>query len=568
MTQPRVITKALGLLLAAALGGLSGCNGNGDDTSPTDTTTPPASVELGIVKPTATCASLASTNLVEIGGVGSTISSATEGTVAINGKDTKFCTVEGTLAPAVGFRVRLPLETWTQRTLDLGCGGLCGSISAAVDPGQAFGCPLVQSGGFVLASTNMGHTNAEAAWSQDAQRRVDFAYRAVHITNLAAKKLTLAFYGQAQKYAYFVGCSDGGREGLMAAQRYPTDYNGIVVGAPAFLFQTQNSLLHGWGSRANRDNGLTTGNVVMYPAKAAVLHRAVVAACDAQDGQTDGLLSDPRLCGYDPAAIQCPDGATDTSACLTATEVASARKFYAGPRDATTNRRVLVGTSQYGSELNWSGVFVPASDTPTTRLGSDNFVNGARSVIFTDATPPTIDELDFSEAFYAKLRPRHPLNDATNPDLTAFKAAGGRLILWHGWADQHISPIGTIAYYEAMQKVLGQSTMDGFMRLYLLPGVAHCGSGEGHDKLDLVTAAVNWVEKGTAPDGITTSRTDAGGAVTASRPVYPYPALAKLNSGADATQAGNYAKGPALYTSSVPDWAGTEFFNPYAAAPL
>jgi len=354
----------------------------------------------------------------------------------------------------------------------------------------------------------------------------------------------------------------------MAAQRYADDYDGIVAGAPAFLFNVQNSLHHGWMARSNRDNGLSTGNVVLYPSKAAVLHTAVVAACDALDGQTDGLLADPRQCHFDPATIQCADGATDTSACLTATEVATVNKFYNGPRDPVTNRRILVGGPQYGSELNWAGVFVPSNDTVTTRVGSDNFVAGARYVIFTDATPPTLDEFEFTEAFYSKLRPRHPLNDATSPDLTAFKNAGGKLLLWHGWADQHISPINTIAYYEAMQGVMGQASMDAFMRMYLAPGVSHCGGGEGLPNMDLVSAMVDWVERGKTPDAITTVRTDAAGAVTSSRPMYPYPQLAKYNGSGDPNVAASYGRGGALYTAPAPDWAGVDMFEPYTGAPL
>ncbi|MEO6856254.1 MAG: tannase/feruloyl esterase family alpha/beta hydrolase, partial [Rhodoferax sp.] len=511
-----------------------------------DSTAAAQSTALAIVKPTAACASLSSTDLTAIGGVGSIITSATEGSLAINGVNVKFCTVEGTLAPAVGFRVRLPVDTWTQRYAHMGCGGLCGSIDASATPSQAYGCPITQQGGMVLSSTNMGHTGAEANWSQDAQRRVDFAYRGVHVTTEATKKLIQAYYGQAQKHAYFVGCSDGGREGLMAAQRYPTDYDGIVVGAPAFLFNVQNSLHHGWLARSNRDNGLSTGNLVMFPAKATVLHNAVVAACDALDGQTDGLISDPRKCTFDPATIQCAANATDTSACLTTAEVATASKFYNGPRDPLSNRRILVGGPQYGSELNWTGVFVPASAT-STGVFSEMIVGGARNLIYTDATPPTLDQLEFTEAFYSKLRPRHPLNDATNPDLSAFKAAGGKLILWHGWADQHISPINTIAYYEAMQKTMGQTNMDSFMRMFVVPGVAHCGGGEGHSNMDLVTAIDDWVIKGTAPTAVTTYRTDTTtAAVISSRPVYPYPAVAHYNGTGDANQASSYTSGAAL----------------------
>jgi pimeloyl-ACP methyl ester carboxylesterase len=548
--------------LAALL--VSACGGGGDSATPV-TTTPTA---LAVVKPTAACTSLASLDLTEIGGVGSTITSATEGTVTVNGTAVNFCTVEGTLAPAVGFRVRLPVDTWTQRVLHIGCGGLCGSISASAEPSTSFGCPLVQSGGFVLSSSNMGHTGADANWAQDAQKRIDFAYRGVHVTTLVAKKLTQAYYAQKEKYSYFVGCSDGGREALMAAQRYADDYDGIVAGAPAFLFNIQNSLHHGWLARSNRDNGLSTGNVVLYPAKAAVLHTAVVAACDALDGQTDGLVSDPRLCSFDPATIQCAAGASDTSACLTATEVATATKFYNGPRDPSTNRRILVGGPQYGSELNWAGVFVPSTDVVTNRVGSDNFVGGARYVIFNEPTPPTLDELEFTEAFYSKLRTRHPLNDATNPDLSAFKNAGGKLILWHGWADQHISPVNTIAYHEAMQRTMGQASMDAFMRMYLAPGVGHCGSGEGYPNMDLVSSIVDWVEQGKAPTTIVASRTDANGAVTSSRPMYPYPALAQYNGTGDVNAASSYSAGPARYTATAPDWTGVDFFSPYAPAPL
>jgi hypothetical protein len=525
-----------------------------------------AAAPLPVVKPVASCASLASLDLSDVGGAGSRVTSATETTATINGAPVRFCTVEGTLAPAIGFRVRLPVEGWTQRYLHMGCGGLCGNISAAVEPGQSYGCPLVQQGGFVLSSTDMGHSGNSSEWTKNAQQREDFAWRGVHVTTVASKKLIQAFYGQATNRSYFSGCSDGGREGLMAAQRYPEDYQGIIVGAPAFHFQIQNSLHHAWLARANRDNGLSTGKVVLLPAKAELLHTAVVKACDALDGQTDGLLADPRLCSFDPGTLQCPAGASDSSACLTSAEVDTARKFYNGPRDAKTNLPLLAGGPQYGSELSWSGVFVPASGGNANGLFSDIIVGGARHLIFEDATPPTMDQFEFSAAFYDRLRPRHAFNDATNPDLSAFQAAGGKLILWHGWADQHISPRFTIAYHEAMQKTMGQSSMDRFMRMYLVPGVAHCGGGEGHPNMDLLSAMVDWVESQQAPGAITTFRTDKANVVTSSRPVYPYPALARYKGSGDANAASSYGPGPALYTGRTPDWAGADWFQPYRPA--
>jgi feruloyl esterase len=554
MKLTRWLATGLTVVLGAAL---YACGGGSTGSVVVQAATP-----LAIVKPAASCAGLASVDLSDVGGAGSTISSATESTLTVNGAPVKFCTVEGTLAPAVGFRVRLPVDSWTQRYMHIGCGGLCGSISAATDPGVSYNCPLTQQGGFVLSSTNMGHTNAETAWTQDAQRRADFAWRGVHVTTLAAKKLIAAYYGQKQKYSYFVGCSDGGREGLMEAQRFPEDFDGVVAGAPAFHFQIQNTLHHGWLARANRDNGLSTGNIVLDPAKAAVLHAAVVAACDKLDGVADGLLSDPRLCSFDPGTIQCAANATDTSSCLTAAEVTTARKFYNSPRDPQTGRLILAGMPQYGSELNWAGVFVPASTTAAS-LFSENIVGGALFQIFTDAVPPTMDQFQFTEAFYDKLRPRHPFNDATNPDLSTFRNAGRKLILWHGWADQHISPRYTIAYHEAMQRQMGANIVDDFARLYLLPGVAHCGSGEGLPNMDLVSAITAWVEQGKAPDAITTYRTDTAGTVTASRPVYPYPEIARYSGSGDINAAASYSRGAALYTQPTPDWSGADWFRPY-----
>ena len=524
-----------------------------------------AAAPLPVVKPVARCASLTSLDLSDVGGAGSRVASAVETTATIHGAPVRFCTVEGTLAPAVGFRVRLPVEGWTQRYLHMGCGGLCGSIGAAVEPAQADGCPLVQQGGFVLSSTDMGHSGNGSEWTKNAQQREDFAWRGVHVTTLASKKLIQAYYGQAANRSYFAGCSDGGREGLMAAQRYPEDYQGIIVGAPAFHFQIQNSLHHAWLARANRDNGLSTGKVVLLPAKAELLHTAVVKACDALDGQADGLLADPRLCQFDPGKLQCPASATDTSACLSAAEVDTARKFYNGPRDARTNKPLLAGGPQYGSELSWSGVFVPGPGN-ANGLFSDIIVGGARHLIFEDANPPTMDQFEFGEAFYDRLRGRHAFNDATNPDLSAFKAAGGKLILWHGWADQHISPRYTIAYHEAMQRVMGQSSMDAFMRMYLVPGVAHCGGGEGHPKMDLLSALVDWVESQQPPGAITTFRLGQANAVTSSRPVYPYPALARYLGAGDVNAASSYGPGQALFTATTPDWAGADWFKPYSPA--
>jgi pimeloyl-ACP methyl ester carboxylesterase len=558
-------------ITAGLIGACSSGSSDTSDTGATSTTTTNAATALATVKPVVDCSQLASVDLTDIGGAGSTITSAAVTTITVNGASVSLCAVKGTLAPANTFEVSLPVNTWTQRFAELGCGGLCGNLS---DPTKqtsfsfSYNCPLVQQGGFVTAATDMGHSGNDSTWTTDLQKQADFAYRGQHITTLAAKKLIKAYYGQAQKYSYFVGCSDGGREALMAAQRYPTDYNGIIAGAPAALFQVQNSVYHGWSAVSNSTTGTSSGVPVLYADKIAVLHKAVLASC----GDTpDGLISDPRTCNFDPASIQCAAGATDTSQCLTEAEAATAGKIYGGPLDATTKERMQIGRPLFGSEVNWPGVEVPSATAAkgnpvSTSVGAYNFVTSAIHLIFTGSpTLPNIDTLGYTDAsFYSTyLAPNHPLNDATNPDLSAFQKAGGKLILWHGWADQHISPRYTIQYYEAMQNTMGQSTVDQFARMYLVPGVGHCGGGEGYANIDLVSQVTGWVEQSSAPTSVMTYGTDTSGNVTASRPVYPYPAVAQYTGTGDWHSGANYASGAPLYNVRTPAWAGSTFYTPY-----
>ncbi|MRW92062.1 tannase/feruloyl esterase family alpha/beta hydrolase [Duganella sp. FT80W] len=561
----------IGSLLAACSGG-----GTRSDTGTTTgtTTTTPATTTLSVVAPTTDCSKLAAIDITDIGGAGSSIASATVASVTVNGVAISYCNVKGTLAPSNTFQVALPVSTWTQRFAALGCGGLCGNLS---DPSAqssfsfSYSCPLVQQGGFVTAATDMGHSGNASDWTTDTQKQADFAYRGQHITTLAAKKLIKAYYGQEQKYSYFIGCSDGGREALMAAQRYPNDYNGIIAGAPAAHFQVQNSVYHGWNVISNSTTGSSAGNAILYSDKIAILHKAVLASC----GDTpDGLISDPRACQFEVASIACAAGATDTSKCLTAAEVAAAGKIYGGPVDASTSARLQAGRPLYGSEYSWPGVEAPTTSsstgTPvpvTSGVFSYNIVTGAYNLIFT-GTPskPNIDTFGYTDSsFYQTyLAENHPLYDATNPDLSAFKKAGGKLILWHGWADQHISPAYTIAYYEAMQTQMGSSSVDEFSRMYLVPGVAHCGGGEGLDSIDLVSKITGWVEQSTAPSSVMTYKLSSAGAVTSSRPVYPYPAVAKYNGTGDWHDGTNYSSDAARYNVRTPAWAGSFLYTPYS----
>lgn len=531
---------------------------------------------LPAVPAVSSCADLAKTDLVGIGGAGSTVTKAEETT----SDGIAVCSVEGTLAPQIHFQALLPKTTWTQRYLQVGCGGLCGSITLRT--GASSGCAILTDGGFVMAATDTGHSGMGADWGLDDGLRADFAHRAQHVTALAVKALIQSFYGQAPTYSYFNGCSDGGREALMEALRYPTDFNGIVAGAPAMLFQVQNTLHHGWLARSNTG---ADGKLILLSSKLPALHSAVLAACDAQDDLADGLISQPALCKFDPATIACPDGKDDAS-CLTAAEVDVVRKVYDGPRDAN-GVALTPGQELPGSELNWQGVFVPdsADQQPMSAMIATPVL---QNIAFDPPrTGMSLADLEFSTATLDALRARHPTIDATSSDLSAFQQAGGKLILWHGLGDPHIAPANTLSLHKAMIATMGADVVQGFERLYFIPGMGHCGGGQGPSELDLLTPIMAWVESGTAPDAILTSTTapessfgqpegvqpkggmmqpkDLGVAPlpAMTRPVYPWPATAAYAGSGDPTDAANWTKGADAETVALRDWAGSDFFAPF-----
>uniref|UniRef100_K3WKK6 feruloyl esterase n=1 Tax=Globisporangium ultimum (strain ATCC 200006 / CBS 805.95 / DAOM BR144) TaxID=431595 RepID=K3WKK6_GLOUD len=562
-------------------------------TGSTATTASPSTASSGVgslavVTPVVDCANLLTANLTSIGGSGSNVTSATE----VTSSGIKYCQVAGTLSTKIGWQVMLPVSTWTQRYMQIGCGGLCGSIQLSV--GAADGSEEVSNGNFAMAGTDMAG-GTDGTFGLDEDRVVAFAYRAVHLTALVSKQLILQYYGQKQKYAYFNGCSDGGREAVMEALRYPEDFNGIIAGAPAMLFQLQNSLHHGWLAASNTDSD--TGKSILISSRLSILHDAVVAACDALDGLEDGLLSDPRLCNFDPKTIQCASDATDTSACLTEAEVGTVTKFYKGPTDSTSGKQLTVGEQQYGSELAWSGVCVPTS--ASAKGMSESIALAALRYSCSTTARTRTSRSPISNATLEKLRPRHPLFDAVSPDLAPFKATGGKLILWHGWADPHISPRTTIRLHEGLVDQMGQAAVDEFERMYLLPGVHHCGDGEGMSAIDLVTPMLEWVESGSPPNAIATkdaaaslsadgfgqwaesgsgsaaparslqsqaftSSSGSAASVSRTRPVFPYPAVAKYIGTGDANDTANYVAGAALYTNKTAYWLGDDLFDVYA----
>ena len=540
----------------------------------------PAGLALAVVKPVTGCTTLADTDLTAIGGAGSKVTSAK----ATTSDGIPVCAVTGILAPQIHFQALLPTQTWSQRYLQVGCGGLCGMIT--LRSGASSGCKVLTDGGFVMAATDMGHSGPNDDWGLDGKQRTDFAYRAQHVTALAVRKLIAVFYGQKEKFSYFNGCSDGGREALMEAERYPGDFNGVVAGAPAMLFQVQNTLYHGWMARSNRD---AQGKAILLSAKLPALHQAVLAACDANDGVKDGIVADPAACHFNPETIACPAGKDDAS-CLTRAEIAVVDKFYAGPHDPATGAPLTAGQPLYGSELGWQGVYVP--DTPDGTAMSQKIVPTVwqKLAFVPSRTAATPADWTFDTATLEALQARHPLFDATDADMSAFARAGGKLIMWHGLADQHISPANTVSLQRAMEQAMGHDAVTGFERLYLLPGVAHCGGGEGPSELDLLSAVMDWVEQGRAPDMIMTStamqethfgqpddlagkggrmgpppsaKLDVPAVPDMTRPLYPYPYVAQYKGSGDWTDAANWERGPAKEVVPLHPWPGSGMFAPY-----
>jgi feruloyl esterase len=566
---------------------------------------------LAVVKPVQACEAMSKADLKNVADTAATITAVKRIDSPVGG----FCRILGTIKPTINFEVDLPTSGWQQRYLQTGCGGLCGVLN--VQMSHAGSCAPALQGGLAIATDDMGHQSrmgqmGDGSFGEDPQKRIDFAYRANHATALVAKALIADYYGQAPRYSYFSGCSDGGREALVEADRFPQDFNGIAAGAPAMNFQVQNSFYHAWQYRSNTG---PDGKHILLAAKLPVLHRAALAACDAADGLKDGIISDPRACHFDPAAAQCPAGTADTHDCLTAAEVATARKLYAGPTDEA-GHHFTIGGPQPGSELSWAGVFVPeAADAPV--MSQMIAADSTHYVIFPaiSSADGDIDKFAFTQDNFARLATLHPLYDATDPNLAPFAKNGGKLILWHGWSDPHISPINTIAFYHALGEQLGVPSRDAFVRLFLFPGMYHCGGGDGFSQFDVLTPLMAWVEGGSSPEKIIAAQVpehrmgppapgpggpgippgappglpggmhpDRGGPppgmmmpppenaaaslpqpdakALRTRPVFPYPAVAKYSGQGRVDDAASFiaAPGPTL-DPAVYAWEGAAFFN-------
>jgi feruloyl esterase len=447
------------------------------------------------VAPVVNCAKLAAMDFAQAApGAPTQITSAALTTVS----GAQYCEVKGEQPPQLQFDLRLPVSTWTGRYVQEGCGGYCGAVSPGA-PQAATNCPAVTGNELALATDNEGHTGSgfDALFGFDPGMRVSYAYTSEHNLDLAAKAIISAYYGHGPAYSYFDGCSDGGREALVEAERYPGDFNGILAGAPEIYASELNGEVQAWNVLANMD---ASGHAILTAEKLSALHAAVEAKC----GNAQGYIADPRACDFNPASIQCPAG-PDNSKCLTPAQVAVVVKLYQGPRDPQ-GQNLYPGGEPYGSELAWTPWFIdPAADTAWP---GDTIDYGAATGMLEDLAfrknPPASFKLtgwNFSLKNYQELTALNGLNDSTDPNLSAFAKAGGKIVIWQGFADSAINPFGTINYYKAVvQDAGGFAASQRFSRLYMIPGGYHClGGGAPQVTADLLDPLMGWVEKGTAP---------------------------------------------------------------------
>lgn len=515
-----------------------------------------AADRLGVVQPALSCSQLATLDLAGMTGSAVAITSAASTTATPGGW--AACDVHGNIAPQEQFEAFLPTSTWRQLYLQTGCGGFCGTVSIAAQ--QATGCVPLTGGQFVMASDNEGHfgTNAfDGTFGADPQLREDFGRLSEHVLAVFMKKLIKIFYGTPPSYSFYDGCSQGGHEGLMEAQQFPRDFNGIEAGAPASITQPLNVWYQAWNALANQG---PNGQPILTADKLPVLHAAVVKAC----GQLNGLVMDPMTCTFDPASIQCPANASSTADCLTAAQVTVVRKLYQGPRDAQ-GTLMYPGWQVPGSELNWLPWVVPAAGASTgTTIDPSIALNTIRYLAYPGINPRLgLSDIPFTAAGFRQImNATSGTFDATNPDLSAFRDAGGKLLIYHGLADPAISPIGTIAYYQAVEDQMGGlAATQKFARLFLIPGMSHCSGGQGPNSFDALTAIINWVEQGTAPASLLTTQTPTAADPVQSLPAYPYPLMATYNGTGSVDVASSYhAALPAQPFNAHVDWLGS--FSP------
>lgn len=456
-----------------------------------------------------------------------------------------FCRVTGVIKPTtdsdIKFEVWMPGTGWNGKFQGIGNGGFAGTITQS-----ALGAAVAR--GYSAASTDTGHATTDASWALGhPEKIVDYGHRAVHEMTEKAKAIISAFYGNGPKRSYFASCSNGGRQALMEAQRYPNDYDGLIAGAPANQFT---HILAGfvWNLYATLNDPAS----YIPESKLKAIEAAALAACDARDGVTDGVIDDPAKCSFDPSVLLCKEAESD--ACLTEKQVRALKKIYSGPRDS--KGELVIPGFLPGGETGpggWSTWIVGSGQNRGLQFffATQTFANMVYNNPAWDFKTFNLDK----DTRLADEKLASSLN-ATDPNLKAFKARGGKLILYHGWSDAALPPVNTINYFQSVVAKMGQRDAGSFIRLFMVPGMQHCAGGPGPSSFgafvtnsnsdahhDMSIALERWVEEGIAPDQIIATKRqgiDPKSPPVRTRPLCPYPQVARYKGSGSTDEAANF----------------------------
>jgi hypothetical protein len=458
-----------------------------------------------------------------------------------------YCRIQGYVAPNVGIEMRLPVAAWNGKFFYAGCSAACGSIALS---SWARECdyPLIK--GYACVLSDMGHQSGQSdgLWAyNNLQAKVDFGFRATHVAAVAGKAITATFYGAPPQRSYFMGCSTGGREAMVEAQRFPWDFDGIIAGAPV-ITEAGTAMDFIWNLQNSVD---PDGRPVLSIADLQLVHQAVLAHDDLNDGVRDGIIGDPRTSRFDPGELLCRS--VQAGACLTAAQIQAVRRIYAGPMNAHGEKLYHGGGMQPGSELNWTS-FAPRPNSgpaPIEKSGVDT-----TRYMLSDFGPTwKFSQFDF-DSDYKRLATMEVLYAADSVDLRQFKAAGGKLLVYQGWNDPAVAPLNSVDYYETAEKTLGgRSATQQFYRLFVVPGMNHCYGGDGAYAIDYLSYMEAWVEQGKPPQVLRAAHLRTPPAVPPfiqvfplepadtlfTRPVFPYPLQARYKGAGDSNDWSNFA---------------------------
>ncbi len=442
-----------------------------------------------------------------------------------------FCRVTATLTPTsdsdIKTEIWLPAAGWNGKFQAVGNGGWAGTI-----PYPAIAAAV--KAGYAGAGTDTGHIGGTADFALGhPEKLVDLAYRSIHEMTVQSKTLIQSHYGTSATLSYYNGCSQGGRQGLAAAQKYPEDFNGIIAGAAAWNSMSMHAARTGLNLVVNKD-----ADSVIPPSKYPMIHEAVLNACDAMDGVKDGVIENPAKCNFDYAKLLCKAG--DSAECLTKGQVESAKAMTSPLKDPKTEKILYEGHLVPGSELGWATLGGPQP------IGLA--ISGMRNVVFRD------QNWDYHSMDLEKDIDRAAKSDggvlfSGDPNLKPFFDHGGKLLMYHGWSDPQVNPVNSVIYYNNVVKTVGKDKAANSIALFMVPGMNHCTGGPGTDTFDKVKVMEEWVERGHKPAQIPASHL-TGGKVDKTRPLCPYGQVARYKGTGDTNDASNFS-----CVAEVPDAA-------------